>query len=154
MAPSYYEEVNRDAIKTENETASFSEQLLINPNAKFQITRLDEDHPLFKVSNNANSAADPESLSFSNLSAIDGHIHQTNWSKLLGTELIFDENGDLVGTVREHLLADLSVKVKPKPQQSSGDDITETAPGAESDSRTAFLKKALAAARAKAREGS
>lgn len=150
MAPSYYEEVNRDGVKDENETASFSEQFLINPNAKFQITGLDDEHPLFKVSNNANLAADPESLSFSNLSAIDGQIHQTNWSRLLGTELIFDENGLLVGSVRERLIADPSVKVKPKHQQSM-DDTTETVTGEESDFRTAFLKKAIAAARAKAR---
>lgn len=148
VAPSYYDEV-RDGPK-DNETASFSEQLLINPNAKFQITRLDEDHPLFKVSNNANASADPESLSFSNLSAIDGQIHQTNWSKLLGTELIFDENGELVGTVREHLVSDPTVKVKAKAQKAANDDAMDTdSDSPEADTKTAFFKKALSTAKAK-----
>lgn len=150
VAPSYYDELSRDGVKDENETTSFSEQLLINPNAKFQITRLDEENPLFKVSNNANASADPESLSFSNLSAIDGQIHQTNWTRLLGTELIFDENGEFVGTVREHLVTDPAVKVKLKQQGTATEDLMDTdSENEEADTKTAFFKKALSTARAK-----
>lgn len=150
VAPSYYDEVSREGVKEENEATSFSEQLLINPNAKFQVTRLDEENPLFKVSNNANAGADPESLTFSNLSAIDGQIHQTNWTRLLGTELIFDENGEFVGTVREHLVTDSNVKIKPKPLGSAPDDAMDTdSDNEQTDTKTAFFKKALQAARLK-----
>ncbi|OVF04681.1 putative transcription factor TFIIIC subunit [Clavispora lusitaniae] len=144
VAPTYYDE----SVQENHENNNIAEQLLINPNAKFQITRLDEANPLFKISDNANAAADPESIAFSNLSAIDGQIYQTNWSKLLGTELIFDENGELVGTVREHLVADPSVKIKPKSKDLNDEDM-DSESNEESDSKTAFLKKAIAIARAK-----
>lgn len=157
VAPSYYDEVARDQEKTEN--LAFSEQLLINPNARFQITRLDEETPLFKVSNNANVAADPESLSFSNLSAIDGQIHQTKWSRLLGTDLIFDENGQYVGPVREHLVTERGVSVKQRSDKTEKDtdsdekndeDVkNDDVKSDDIDTTTAFFKKALAAARAK-----
>lgn len=146
VAPTYYDELAQE----NREANGISEQLLINPNAKFQITRLDETNPLFKISDNANAAADPESIAFSNLSAIDGQIYQTNWSRLLGTELIFDENGELVGTVREHLVADASVKIKRKSQDAVNEDGMELdSNDEESDTKTAFLKKAIANAKAK-----
>lgn len=146
VAPTYYDEL----VQESREASGMSEQLLINPSAKFQITRLDEANPLFKISDNANAAADPESIAFSNLSAIDGQIYQTNWSRLLGTELIFDENGELVGTVREHLVADPSVKIKQKPQGTTSEDGMELDSNEEEiDTKTAFLRKAIANAKAK-----
>lgn len=140
VAPSFYDELARD------EDDALTEQMLINPNAKLQVTELDHATPLFKISDNASAAADPESVAFSNLSAVDGQIYRTAWSRLLGTELIFDDYGELVGTVREHLVADSLVKVKSKPDAK---DAVEPEPLEEADSRTAFLKRALAAARAK-----
>lgn len=147
VAPSYYDDLARER---EDETTGLSEQLLINPGAKFQITKLDHATPLFKLSDNSNAAADPESISFSNLSAIDGQIYQTSWSKLLGTELIFDDYGELVGTVREHLVSDPLVKVKPRPKDEKDDLMDLEEDTEEADTRTAFLKKAIAAAKAKA----
>lgn len=144
VALSFYDELARD-------DSSLTEQMLINPNAKFQLTELDHPTPLFKISNNSSAAADPESISFSNLSAVDGQIYKTEWSKLLGTELIFDDYGELVGTVREHLVANLSVKVKSKPTdiKEDGDNGETENATAEVDSRTAFLKRAIATARKK-----
>lgn len=144
VAPAYYEDQARE------EEDGYGETLLINGNAKFQITSLDEDTPLFKISDNATVAADPETANFSNLSAIDGQIFQTKWRKLLGTELVFDDHGELVGTVREHLEYDPSVRIKPAPSNDEhasveGEETLDT-----TDTRTAFLKKAIALARAKA----
>lgn len=147
VAPAYYEDHARE------DDDGYGEMLLINANAKFQITSLDEATPLFKISENATVAADPETANFSNLSAIDGQIFQTKWRKLLGTEMVFDDHGDLVGTVREHLEYDPSIRIKPAP----GDDEQASAEAEEeldaTDSKTAFLKKAIALARAKADAG-
>lgn len=146
VAPSFYDDLYRENGR---EKEGLIEQVLINPTAKLQLTELDHETPLFKISDNTNAAADPESMLFSNLSAIDGQIYKTSWSRLLGTELIFDEYGELVGTVREHLVSDTSVKIKSKPTEpvtdgGAGDDALAT-----SDLKTVFLKKAIAAARAK-----
>lgn len=148
VAPSYYDDLTREAAK-ENGAPELSEQLLINPGAKFQITKLDHDTPLFKISDNANAAADPESIAFSNLSAIDGQIYQTSWSRLLGTELIFDDYGEVVGTVREHLVSDPTVSVKPKQNDEKEDAMDIDSETEETDTRTAFLRRAIAAAKAK-----
>lgn len=107
--------------------------MVINPNAKFQITKLDHETPLFSISDNASMNADPESATFSNLSAIDGQIYQTSWSKIIGTELIFDDYGNLIGTVRERLVADTSVSVKQKEAKEH--------PG--EGGQTSFFKKAI-----------
>ncbi|KAM9899938.1 hypothetical protein OXX79_005433 [Metschnikowia pulcherrima] len=147
VAPSFYDESSRDSGKG-REGSALSQQLLINPNAKLQLTELDHETPLFKISDNANVAADPESMLFSNLSAIDGQIYKTSWTRLLGTELVFDEYGDLVGTVREHLVTDPSVKVKPKLENAVDADKDTTPPDA-SDTKTSFFKKAVAAAKSK-----
>lgn len=140
-----YDEQGRDG----RGNAPIAEQLLINPNAKLQLTELDHTTPLFKISENANAAADPESVLFSNLSAIDGQIYQTSWSKLLGTELIFDDYGELVGTVREHLVSDPSTKVRSKVDEQKGEEADD-AVSQGVDTRTAFLKRAIAAARLRA----
>ncbi|GEQ66568.1 hypothetical protein JCM33374_g231 [Metschnikowia sp. JCM 33374] len=148
VPPSLYDESYRDDGKNGNDSG-LAQQLLINPNAKLQLTELDHETPLFKISDNANVAADPESVLFSNLSAIDGQIYKTSWNKLLGTELIFDEYGELIGTVREHLVTDPSVKIKSKPVDSNVDEEMETNSSEVTDLKTAFLKKAIAAAKSK-----
>lgn len=143
VAPSFYDEPLRENAKD----AELAQQLLINPTAKLQLTELDHETPLFKISDNSNPAADPQSLLYSNLSAIDGQIFKTSWNRLLGTELIFDEYGEFLGTVREHLVTDPSIKVKTKPSS----DVVETQPDSaeSSDLKTAFWKRAVAVAKAK-----
>lgn len=120
-----------------------SKQLIINPGAKLQITELDNDTPLFKISDNANATADPNSRLFSNLSAIDGQIYKTKWTRLLGTEVIVDDYGELVGTVSEHLVSDSIVKpVSVNRTDKSDPGVT----GDEGDSKTPFLRKAISLA--------
>lgn len=138
VAPAFYDEPAREGRNSQD--TGLTDQLLINPNAKLQMTELHHEHPLFKISDNANASADPESVFFSNLSAIDGHIYRTSWRKLLGTEMVFDDHGNLVGTVREHLVAESAVKPK------SGEDAAGQEEPQEGDTRSAFLKRALAAA--------
>lgn len=116
-----------------------SEQLIINPGAKLQITELDNDTPLYKISDNANATADPNSRLFSNLSAIDGQIYKTKWTRLLGTEVIVDDYGELVGTVREHLLSESVVK----PISVSSEKAESSTTVEEGDSKTPFLRKAI-----------
>lgn len=116
----------------------------MNPGAKLQITEIDHETPLFKLSDNANATADPNNNSFSNLSAIDGQIYKTNWQRLIGTELIIDDYGDPVGTVREHLIAREAVKTFTSP--STGRNNGENQ---ELDSRTNFFTTALKACETK-----
>lgn len=150
VAPSYYDD--------SGDSRELSEQLFINPNAKFQLTGIEEDRPLFKISDNLVAGADAESASFSNLNAIDGQIYQAHWKKLLGTELIFDDEGAVIGTVREHLVAEPSNKARKKPSNSGGDkgdamDVDSDSEREKVDTRTAFLKSAIATARSKAMSG-
>ncbi|PVH14896.1 uncharacterized protein CXQ87_005172 [Candidozyma duobushaemuli] len=146
VAPSYYDE--------SGDSRDIGESLFINPNAKFQLAGVEEERPLFKISENMVAGADSESASFSNSNAIDGQIYQARWRKLLGTELVFDDDGAVIGTVREHLVAEPSNKARKKPSASAGDksdamDVDSEA-GEKADMRTTFLKTAVAAARSKA----
>ncbi|QEL62570.1 hypothetical protein SBP28_004452 [Candidozyma auris] len=148
VASSYYDESTRD------DSRELSQQLLINPNAKFQITGIEQENPFFKISENSVAGLDTESASFSNSNAIDGQIYQASWKKLLGTELIFDDFGELVGTVREHLVAEPSNKAKKtssdknRVDKEDAMDVDSENEG-RADLRTPFLKSAIAAARAK-----
>lgn len=146
VAPSYYDE--------SGDSRDIGELLFINPNAKFQLAGVEEERPLFKISENMVAGADSESASFSNSNAIDGQIYQARWKKLLGTELVFDDDGAVIGTVREHLVAEPSNKARKKPSASASDksdamDVDSEA-GEKADMRTSFLKTAVAAARSKA----
>lgn len=141
MALSLYEEPARDL----RDSQAFGEQLLINPGAKLQVTELNHASPLFKISDNANAGADPESVHFTNLSAVDGQIFRSSWTRLQGTELVFNDDGEVVATLDEHLVADNNVKVKPKTETLRAVPEKETG-----DMRTGFLRQALAAAKSKA----
>lgn len=140
---SYYEET-RDLLKN-NDGSLLSEKLIINPGAKFQITELDHDTPLYKFSDNAPVSNDPNSHMISNLRAIDGQIYKTSWARLLGTELIVDDYGELIGTVREHLLTNSASRIIPE----SADDEIDFSILEDLDAKTTFFKRALAAAKKK-----
>lgn len=146
VAPSYYDE--------SGDTRDVGDLLFINPNAKFQLAGVEEERPLFKISENLVAGADSESASFSNLNAIDGQIYQARWKKLLGTELVFDDEGAVLGTVREHLVAEPLNKARKKASETAVDksdamdvDSEETE---KMDMKTSFLKTAIATARSKA----
>lgn len=125
------------------------EQLIINPGAKLQLTELDHESPLFKISDNANATADPNSRLFSNLSAIDGQIYKTSWARLLGTELIVDDYGEVVGTVREHLMTEGTVKPLPGQGVSVDMDVEDKDTVQMINSKSPFFRTALAAAQQK-----
>lgn len=120
---------------------------LINPGSQFQITNLDNDHPMLQLSNNGGIGSEAESA-ISNASLIDGKIFSTNWAKLVGTDLVFDDYGELVGKVKEHLICDANITIAnnevvgeeeaPKIKKEKGGEVT-----------TLFFKKALQAANQK-----
>lgn len=117
---------------------------LINPGSEFQITNLDDPHPLMQLSNNMGIGADADSA-ISNASLIDGKIFSMNWAKLVGTDLVFDDYGELIGKVKDHLICDTSIDIAnnevveeeevPKMKREKGAEVT-----------TLFFKKALQAA--------
>lgn len=120
---------------------------MIKPSSNFQITNINDDHPFIKISNN-NSNIGPEvsnNEGINNLSVIDGKIYQSNWNQLVGTELLFDDYGELIEKVTEHLTCNESVKVTPKDsQENNEDDEDEDMEGKESkQENTNFLKKAI-----------
>jgi transcription factor C subunit 7 len=113
----------------------------INPSAQFQITELSNKSPLIKLSNSSTVTTQND---INNINVIDGKIYQTSWNKLVGTDLIFDEYGELIGKVNEHLTVDENVKFEAKEDEE--DEDNEDSKG---DSQTTFLKKALKVAGAK-----
>lgn len=151
VSSTYYDET-RDTPK--NGEALLGEQLIINPGAKLQLTELDHESPLFKISDNANATADPNSRIFSNLSAIDGQIYKTSWARLLGTELIVDDYGEVVGTVREHLVTEGTVKSLPSGGAPVEMDVDDKDTAQMINSRSPFFRTALAAAQRKQGAGS
>lgn len=122
-------------------------ETLINPGSQFRITNLDDDHPMLQLSNNGGIGSEGESA-ISNASLIDGKIFSTNWAKLVGTDLVFDDTGELIGKVKEHLICDANITVAnnevveeeeaPKIRREKGGEAT-----------TLFFKKALQAANQK-----
>jgi len=96
---------------------------------------------LIKLSNSSTVTTQND---INNINVIDGKIYQTSWKKLVGTDLIFDEYGELIGKVNEHLTVDENVKFEAKE-----DDDEEDNEDSKGDSQTTFLKKALKVAGAK-----
>ena len=165
---------NEEAAPSRTGQAPKFKNNIIKPSAQLQFTDLKEDHPLVKISNNTISA---QGSSSSSLSAskngfnshthnsgvidpsalIDGKIYQTDWNQLQGTELIFDENGQFIGKVKEHLTCNNNTKFTLKKaeeveQLRSADDsimdIDQDSQG-QQPARSQFLKRAIVAARAK-----
>lgn len=113
---------------------------IIGPAAQFQISQLNVDNPLLKLTSNETNV--------SRLAAIDGKILQTQWRKLVGTDLIFDDYGELIGQVSEHLQVDESVKVVKKENDELVDDDEKLPKSKAHDNATSFLKRAMKAANA------
>lgn len=122
---------------------STSKQNYIKSSSHFQITDLDNTNPLMKLSNSNESADD-------NLSVIDGNIYQTKWSNLVGTDLIFDDYGELIGCVREHLSCDENVKISSKNEKDKKEDNSDDEDDVkEKEEKTSFLLKAMKTAKKK-----
>ncbi|ODV79063.1 transcription factor TFIIIC, tau55 subunit [Suhomyces tanzawaensis NRRL Y-17324] len=138
-----------------------SKNNIIKPSAHFQLTELDNDNPLIKLSNNSNIGGSNElggnNDSLNNLSVIDGKIYQTDWKKLVGTDLIFDDYGALIGQVNEHLLCNEHVKIVPresnkvKEEAEDDEDLLERDDESKTqhETQTQFLKKAIKTAKKK-----
>lgn len=114
----------------------------IRPGSQFQMTDLIHPNPLIKLTNN--SSATNEQNDVNSINVIDGKIYQTSWKSLVGTDLIFDEYGELIGKVKEHLVTNENVKLENK-DAGEEEEETEDSRGdsARNDSRTPFLKKAI-----------
>lgn len=117
----------------------------IKSSSKFQITEIEDPHPLIKISN---SSIDGDNEDLKNMCVIDGNIYQTDWQKLVGSDLIFDDEGNLVSVVREHLKVNENVKFVPTAENVKEQNISDE----ENDSKikeelTSFLKAAIRAAK-------
>ena len=90
---------------------------VIKPTSELQVVGLDTDTPLVKLSNNADVA---------NLSStsIDGKIYRGEWRPLVGTDMVFNDTGELVGTVREHIYCDDANVLVPR-ETGDEDEIEE-----------------------------
>lgn len=120
----------------------------IRPSSQFQMTDLIHPNPLIKLTNNNiaahNQDGDINSNDGSSINVIDGKIYQTEWKKLVGTDLIFDEYGELIGKVNEHLVVNENVLFE-------GEDMEdEEEPEVSAHNlKSAFLNKAIKLASAK-----
>ncbi|CCG25278.1 RNA polymerase III transcription initiation factor complex (TFIIIC) subunit [Candida orthopsilosis Co 90-125] len=129
-----------DRTKT-RKTPRFKNNIL-KPSARLQMTSLGDKSPLVKISNNTSNATvrDPshtpttsttegnshKSKHSSIIDAstlINGQIFETNWHELTGSELIFDDYGELIGQVKEHLTCNDKVKFIPKKSHNEGKPV-------------------------------
>lgn len=129
-----------DRTKT-RKTPRFKNNIL-KPSARLQMTSLGDKFPLVKISNNTSNATvrDPshtpttsttegnshKSKHSSIIDAstlINGRIFETNWHELTGSELIFDDYGELIGQVKEHLTCNDKVKFIPKKSHNEGKPV-------------------------------
>ena len=124
-------EDSKDASRMDN---------VIGPAAQFQISELAVETPLIKLTSNETHV--------NRLAAIDGKILQTKWRQLVGTDLIFDDHGELVGQVKEHLQVNDSVKLVRQDNDEVVDNDDEKLPKSH-DNATSFLKRAMRAAKSK-----
>lgn len=152
---------NQHFDESNNSDTPRSKINLIKSSAQFQITDLNHDNPMVKLSNNSgtsgasSSGAAANGESINNMNVIDGKIYETSWKKLVGTDLVFDDYGELIGKVKEHLTCNelLRLQAKENPQAEEEEEEepskTVTPEGEEVNDQSAFLKKALKAARRK-----
>lgn len=72
----------------------------------------------------------------------------------MGTELIFDDYGELIGSVREHLKCDENIKVTSKNEKDKKDtDMADDDSDVKvKDEQTSFLLKAIKSAKKKEAE--
>lgn len=152
---SQFEDVNQPASQSKQDSkeniTSNSKQNYIKSSSHLQVTDLNNKTPLIKLSN---SNVNTDNDSINNLSVIDGNIYQTNWTKLVGTELVFDDYGELIGSVREHLKCDENIKVTSKNEKDKKDtDIADDDSDVKvKDEQTSFLLKAIKSAKRKEAE--
>ena len=143
-----------DRSKT-RKTPRFKNNIL-KPSARLQMTSLSDESPLIKISNNTSNAANTSNTSTARdhsattttaaspegrkhksskkhtnsiidaSALINGRIFETNWHELTGSELIFDDYGELIGQVKEHLTCNDKVKFthnKKAQKQRGGEQI-------------------------------
>lgn len=121
---------------------------LIKPLSYFQITELNHATPLFKILNNYTRPLG-KSLDLSKgvdvaLKIIDGKIYSTEWTELVGTDMIFDDEGELLAISRDHLQVDEQISlevVKERPEAEN--DERPTRGVLEEQPRSLFLRKAI-----------
>lgn len=120
----------------------------IRPASQFQMTNLIHENPLIKLTNN--SSANNDQNDVNSINVIDGKIYQTSWKSLVGTDLIFDEYGELIGKVNEHLVVNENIKLEGEDaeEEEEDDEVEEV----RKDYKTPFLKKAIKLANTQQKE--
>lgn len=132
------------------ELASQKRSNVIKPTSEFQVAGLDHKHPLIKLSNNAD-------INNSSSSSVDGKIYQGKWQSLVGTDMVFNDSGELIGVVREHIHCDdNNVLIAKESSIAENDDEIIEAVGKEDEAltnlelgsnATSLLKKVYAIAK-------
>lgn len=87
---------------------------------------------------------------------INDRIYETKWKKLIGLELLFDDYGDLIGQLKEHLVINDKARFELHKEQSNidydeweeyNDGSVRPANGSSKKGQSAFWKKANKLAR-------
>lgn len=116
------------------------------------MTEIDDEAPLVKLTNRDDNA-DNDTLN--NVSIVDGNIYQTKWSRLVGTDLIYNEYGELVAKVRDHLTCNEAIKILKNEKDKNEEPYIpeEEDNNLKKDDSTAFLRKAIRLAKKKGSNG-
>lgn len=121
---------------------------LIKPLSYFQITELNHATPLFKILNNytrpVRQPSDRPKGADVALKILDGRIFSTEWTELVGTDMIFDDEGELLAISRDHLQVDEQISLEvAKERPETENDERPTRGVLEEQPRSLFLRKAI-----------
>lgn len=141
-------DTNESSLVSQQQVHS-SKHSRIGPSSQFQMTEIDDEAPLVKLTNRDDNA---ENDTLNNVSIVEGNIYQASWSRLVGTDLIYNEHGELVAKVRDHLACNEAIKIL-KNEKGKNEELSvseEEENGTKKDDSTAFLRKAIRLAKKKA----
>lgn len=131
---------------------------ILNPFTQLQISDLNNEKPLIKISNiqSLNDEDNSENYydSVNNINLFVGNIIETDWKKLVGTNILFDNSGEIIAKVTEHLVYNDNVKFISKKDNSNTfkednssninfdfEEETQRSKQKKNDDRSNFLKK-------------
>ncbi|CAK9442188.1 uncharacterized protein LODBEIA_P59310 [Lodderomyces beijingensis] len=146
------------STKTKSQTPR-AKNNIIKSSAQLQFTDLSGASPLVKISNNSAVGSATETSTNGTLNhvmdaseLINNRIFETKWHELVGSELIFDDYGELIGQVKEHLTCNPKSKFvslkPPEPKVKEEKDAEEEGTNRRRK-QSAFLKRAIRIAKAR-----
>lgn len=114
------------------------------------MANLGENYPLVKLSGNYGShvVGSESSVHALNINPVEGKVYAGTWRPLVGTELVFNDYGEHIATVAEHLAYSEHIKVTLKQASLKPVDLDMNESDSDkkvgsTETQNQFLRKAL-----------